>query len=67
MSSNALDEAACTDTSTLLALFELFSVSYPFEYDLKDNKAVKGSNITLSIDLVGGTTFKILGMMLCNS
>lgn len=42
------------------------SISYPFEYDLKDNKATVGSNVTLSIDLVGGTTFKILGIMLCN-
>jgi hypothetical protein len=29
-------------------------------------KAGKGSNITLSIDLVGGSRFKIIGMMLCN-
>lgn len=43
-----------------------FSVSHPFEYDLKENKAETGSDITLSIDLVGGTTFKILGMMLCD-
>jgi len=42
------------------------SISFPYIYDLKDNKAVKGSNITLSIDLVGGTTFKIIGLMLCN-
>ena len=48
-------------------LVHRFSVSYPFEYDLEDNKAVKGSNITVTIDLVGGTTFKILGMMLCSS
>jgi hypothetical protein len=43
------------------------SISYPFEYDLKDDWAEKGSNITITIDLVSGTTFKILGMMLCEA
>lgn len=42
------------------------SESYAFEYDLKSNKAIKGSTVTLSIELIGGSTFKIIGMMLCN-
>jgi hypothetical protein len=29
-------------------------------------KAEKGSNVTLSIDLVGGSAFKIIGVLLCN-
>jgi hypothetical protein len=29
-------------------------------------KAEKDSTITLSIDLVGGSAFKIIGMILCN-
>lgn len=46
---------------------EIHSVSYPFEFDLgEDNKARQGSNITLSIDLVGGKVFKIIGLMLCS-
>jgi hypothetical protein len=47
-------------------LISFFSVAHPFEYDLKEHTAERGSDITLAIDLVGGTTFKILGMMLCN-
>jgi hypothetical protein len=47
-------------------LIPFSSVAHPFEYDLKEHKAESGSDITLAIDLVGGTTFKILGMMLCN-
>jgi len=42
------------------------SESYAFEYDLKGNKAEKGSTVSLSVKLIGGTTFKIIGMMLCN-
>jgi hypothetical protein len=34
---------------------------------LKDDWAEKGSNVTITIDLVSGTTFKILGMMLCEA
>lgn len=49
-----------------IALISCSSVSHPFEYDLKEHKAEMGSDITLSVDLVGGTTFKIIGMMLCN-
>jgi hypothetical protein len=49
-----------------IVLILCFSVSHPFEYDLKEHKAERGSDITLSIDLVGGTTFKIIGMMLCS-
>jgi len=57
----------CSLWSCSHTIFAHFSVSFAFEHDLKDNMAVKGSNITLSVDLVGGTTFKILGMMLCNN
>jgi hypothetical protein len=29
--------------------------------------AAVGSNITVTIDLIGGTTYKIIGMMLCEN
>jgi hypothetical protein len=55
------------DVSSFLTITAFYSISYPFEYDLKDDWAEKGSNITITIDLVSGTTFKILGMMLCEA
>lgn len=48
------------------AVLSFCSESYAFEYDLGENKAEKGSTVTLSVSLIGGTTFKIIGMMLCN-
>jgi hypothetical protein len=43
------------------------SISHLFQHDLKDNMAAIGSNITVTIDLIGGTTYKIIGMMLCEN
>ena len=43
------------------------SVSYPFVFEFGDQKVMKGSNIYLTIDLVGGSTFKIIGLMVCNN
>eukprot|EP00977_Amphora_coffeiformis_P008275 scaffold1872_cov262-Amphora_coffeaeformis.AAC.7 len=42
------------------------SISYPFICDLGAGKAVTNGNVTLKVDLVGGTTFKIIAMMFCN-
>ena len=54
-------------TNETYSILIFYSPSYPFEHDLKGNQAKKGSNITLSIDLIGGKIFKIIGMMLCSS
>ena len=58
---------ANTSVSPLITVFLacLHSTSHLFRHDLKDYMAVTGSNITVTIDLIGGTTFKIIGMMLC--
>jgi len=40
--------------------------SITYEHTLKlESKALKGSTMTLKVDLIGGSTFKIIGMMLC--
>jgi len=64
---SCLSSCACEWVNVFSSLIPCLSVSYPFVYDLDDHAAKKGSNITLSIDLAGGTTFKIIGLMLCNS
>lgn len=40
------------------------SISYSHEFVL-DNAVAVGSNIRLMVQLVGGKTFKVMGMMLC--
>jgi hypothetical protein len=44
----------------------IYSICYQFFHDLSGSGAQAGSNVTLSIDLVDGTTFKIIGLMLCS-
>jgi hypothetical protein len=41
-------------------------ITYHFTLDFEDNKAPVGSDIVMSVELVQGTSFKILGMMLCS-
>jgi hypothetical protein len=42
------------------------SITFPSVVDLKTKSALKGDTVRLQIDLVGGSTFKILGMMFCS-
>eukprot|EP00977_Amphora_coffeiformis_P000534 scaffold132_cov170-Amphora_coffeaeformis.AAC.13 len=42
------------------------TTSHTFIHDLNEEKAVIGGNVTVRADLVGGKTFKIIGMMFCN-
>jgi hypothetical protein len=42
------------------------SITFPSVLDLKTKSAPKGDTVRLQIDLVGGSTFKILGMMFCS-
>jgi len=41
------------------------SESFNFKMDLGGNKAVEGDELEVGINMVGGTTFKIMGMMFC--
>ena len=41
-------------------------MTYPVEVDLKDFKAPIGSTLRLTIELIHGQSFKILGMMFCS-
>jgi len=42
-------------------------VTYHFTVDFEKHKAPIGSNVMLSVEVVEGTSFKILGLMLCSS
>lgn len=43
------------------------SISYPHTVDLgRSNQAEPGDSVDLKIELIGGTTFKILTLLLCN-
>jgi hypothetical protein len=42
------------------------SISYPFRLDLGGQSAAPGRTLTLEISLLGGTTFKIISLMLCS-
>lgn len=41
-------------------------MTYPVEVDLKDFKAPIGSTLRLTIELIHGQSFKLLGMMFCS-
>lgn len=41
-------------------------VTFPIEVDLKGFSAPVGSDIAMKIDLISGSTFKIIGMLLCS-
>ena len=41
-------------------------ITFPFELNLESDFAVAGDDLLLKIDLIGGRTFKIIGMMFCN-
>jgi len=41
-------------------------VTFPIEVDLKGFQAGVGSDIGVRVDLIGGTSFKIIGMLLCS-
>lgn len=41
-------------------------ITYPIEVDLKGFKAPVGSILRVSVELVQGTSFKIIGMMFCS-
>jgi len=41
-------------------------ITYHFSIDLGDQKAVIGSDVILSIEMLQGTGFKILGLMFCS-
>jgi len=43
------------------------SVLYTTEIDLGNKIATVGSDLKVQVDLIGGSTFKIGGMMICNS
>eukprot|EP00551_Chaetoceros_affinis_P012545 CAMPEP_0203681354 /NCGR_PEP_ID=MMETSP0090-20130426/42476_1 /ASSEMBLY_ACC=CAM_ASM_001088 /TAXON_ID=426623 /ORGANISM="Chaetoceros affinis, Strain CCMP159" /LENGTH=59 /DNA_ID=CAMNT_0050549805 /DNA_START=18 /DNA_END=195 /DNA_ORIENTATION=+ len=40
------------------------SESFSFKMDLGGNKAAEGDELDVGVDMVGGTTFKIMGMMI---
>jgi hypothetical protein len=42
------------------------SISYPYHLDLGVHSAKPGQTVTIDITLVGGTTFKIIALMLCS-
>jgi len=41
------------------------AITFPVEVDLKHHKAPIGSDITLNIQLISGSYFKIIGMLFC--
>lgn len=41
-------------------------VTHHFNMELQDHKALIGSDIKVSVELVEGTNFKVLGLMLCS-
>jgi hypothetical protein len=42
------------------------SVSYLYEHDLGNNRAVAGDSLTLNITLVAGSAFKLIALMMCS-
>ena len=41
-------------------------ITHHFNFDFKDKEAPTGSDIMLSLELLEGSTFKVLGIMLCS-
>ena len=41
------------------------SESFNFALDLGEDRAVEGDSLVIDVKLVGGPTFKIMGMMFC--
>ena len=41
------------------------SESFNYKMDLGENKALGGDELIVDVNLVGGTTFKVMGMMFC--
>ena len=41
------------------------SESFNFNLDLGEDRAMEGDALVIDVKLVGGTTFKIMGMMFC--
>ena len=41
-------------------------ITHHFSLDFGENKAPKGSNVMMSLELMQGTSFKVLGIMLCS-
>lgn len=42
------------------------SIAYPYELDLGKNTLPKGIRVELTVTVIGGTTFKLIGMVMCN-